>query len=77
MAFDFGYPNLGNALLPMISALPVLIPLVLLLMRRIPHDQGPAMSIALTAIEAEYRPRVCADAGGGPELAAYSSALRC
>ena len=33
MAFDFGYPNLGNA--AMISALPVLIPLVLLLMRRI------------------------------------------
>ncbi len=33
MAFDFGYPNLGNA--AMMSALPVLIPLVLLLMRRI------------------------------------------
>ena len=33
MSFDFGYPNLGNA--AMISALPVLIPLVLLLMRRI------------------------------------------
>jgi multiple sugar transport system permease protein len=32
-AFDFGYPNLGNA--AMMSALPVLIPLVLLLMRRI------------------------------------------
>ena len=32
-AFDFGYPNRGNA--AMISALPVLIPLVLLLMRRI------------------------------------------
>jgi multiple sugar transport system permease protein len=33
MSFDFGYPNLGNA--AMISALPVLIPMVLLLMRRI------------------------------------------
>jgi hypothetical protein len=33
MAFDFGYPNLGNA--AMMSALPVLIPAVLLLMRRI------------------------------------------
>jgi multiple sugar transport system permease protein len=32
-AFDFGYPNLGNA--AMMSALPVLIPLVLLLMQRI------------------------------------------
>lgn len=32
-AFDFNYPDLGNA--AMISALPVLIPLVLLLMRRI------------------------------------------
>ncbi len=32
-AFDFGYPNLGNA--AMMSALPVLIPVVLLLMRRI------------------------------------------
>jgi multiple sugar transport system permease protein len=32
-AFDFGYPNLGVA--AMISALPVLIPLVLLLMRRV------------------------------------------
>jgi multiple sugar transport system permease protein len=32
-AFDFGYPNLGNA--AMMSALPVLIPAVLLLMRRI------------------------------------------
>jgi multiple sugar transport system permease protein len=32
-AFDFGYPNLGVA--AMLSALPVLIPLVLLLMRRI------------------------------------------
>ena len=33
MAFDFGYPKLGNA--AMMSALPVLIPMVLLLMRRI------------------------------------------
>jgi len=33
MSFDFGYPSLGNA--AMISALPVLIPMVLLLMRRI------------------------------------------
>ncbi|WP_158924634.1 carbohydrate ABC transporter permease [Acidisphaera sp. S103] len=32
-AFDFGYPNLGVA--AMLSALPVLIPLVLLLMRRV------------------------------------------
>jgi multiple sugar transport system permease protein len=32
-AFDFGYPNLGVA--AMMSALPVLIPAVLLLMRRI------------------------------------------
>ena len=32
-AFDFNYPDLGNA--AMMSALPVLIPLVLLLMRRI------------------------------------------
>jgi multiple sugar transport system permease protein len=32
-AFDFGYPNLGVA--AMMSALPVLIPLVILLMRRI------------------------------------------
>ena len=32
-AFDFGYPSVGNA--AMISALPVLIPAVLLLMRRI------------------------------------------
>ncbi len=32
-AYDFGYPNLGNA--AMMSALPVLIPAVLLLMRRI------------------------------------------
>jgi multiple sugar transport system permease protein len=32
-AFDFGYPNLGNA--AMMSALPVLIPAVLLLMQRI------------------------------------------
>jgi multiple sugar transport system permease protein len=32
-AFDFGYPRLGNA--AMMSALPVLIPAVLLLMRRI------------------------------------------
>ena len=32
-AFDFGYPNLGVA--AMISALPVLIPLVILLMRRV------------------------------------------
>jgi len=32
-AFDFGYPNLGNA--AMMSALPILIPAVLLLMRRI------------------------------------------
>jgi multiple sugar transport system permease protein len=32
-AFDFGYPNLGVA--AMMSALPVLIPLVLLLMRRV------------------------------------------
>ena len=32
-AFDFGYPRLGNA--AMMSALPVLIPVVLLLMRRI------------------------------------------
>jgi multiple sugar transport system permease protein len=36
-AFDFGYPNLGVA--AMLSALPVLIPLVLLLMRRI-HTRG-------------------------------------
>jgi multiple sugar transport system permease protein len=33
MAYDFGYPKLGNA--AMMSALPVLIPMVLLLMRRI------------------------------------------
>jgi hypothetical protein len=33
MAYDFGYPKLGNA--EMMSALPVLIPMVLLLMRRI------------------------------------------
>lgn len=32
-AFDFGYPNLGVA--AMLSALPVLIPLVILLMRRV------------------------------------------
>ena len=32
-AFDFGYPNLGVA--AMMSALPLLIPLVILLMRRI------------------------------------------
>jgi len=32
-AFDFGYPNLGVA--AMMSALPVLIPLVILLMRRV------------------------------------------
>jgi multiple sugar transport system permease protein len=36
-AYDFGYPNLGVA--AMLSALPVLIPLVLLLMRRI-HTRG-------------------------------------
>jgi multiple sugar transport system permease protein len=36
-AFDFGYPYLGVA--AMLSALPVLIPLVLLLMRRI-HMRG-------------------------------------
>jgi len=32
-AFDFGYPNLGVA--AMMSALPVLIPVVIMLMRRI------------------------------------------
>jgi multiple sugar transport system permease protein len=32
-AFDFGYPNLGVA--AMLSALPVLIPLVMMLMRRV------------------------------------------
>jgi multiple sugar transport system permease protein len=32
-AYDFGYPHLGVA--AMLSALPVMIPLVLLLMRRI------------------------------------------
>ena len=32
-AFDFGYPNLGVA--AMMSALPVLIPLVILLMRQV------------------------------------------
>ena len=32
-AFDFGYPNLGVA--AMMSALPMLIPLVILLMRRV------------------------------------------
>ena len=54
--FDFGYPNLGVA--AMMSALPVLIPLVILLMRRVRSDRGAAMSIALTAIEAAYRPRL-------------------
>jgi multiple sugar transport system permease protein len=33
MAFDFGYPNLGVA--AMMSALPILIPVVILLMRRV------------------------------------------
>ncbi len=33
MAFDYGYPNLGVA--AMMSALPVLIPVVILLMRRL------------------------------------------
>ena len=33
MSYDFGYPKLGNA--AMMSALPILIPMVLLLMRRI------------------------------------------
>ena len=36
-AYDFGYPNLGVA--AMMSALPVVIPLVILLMRRV-HTQG-------------------------------------
>ena len=36
-AYDFGYPNLGVA--AMMSALPVLIPLVILLMRRV-QTQG-------------------------------------
>ena len=54
-AFDFGYPNLGVA--AMMSALPLLIPLVILLMRRIRSDWGAAMSLAVTPGRPVYRPR--------------------
>ena len=44
-AFNFGYPNLGVA--AMMTALPLMIPLVILLMRRVRAMGGAAMSIAL------------------------------
>ena len=38
MAFDYGYPRLGVAVV--MSALPVLIPLVIILMRRLRPSEG-------------------------------------
>ena len=55
-AFDFGYPNLGVA--AMMSALPLLIPLVILLMRRIRTDRGAVVSIALTRAADGLSPRL-------------------
>ena len=55
-AYDFGYPNLGNA--AMMSALPVLIPAGTAADAAYPHDGSAAMSIALTAVQQEYRPRL-------------------